>query len=82
MRYTARDDMMFFRKKRGNNQYFVFGVREGYDTNMDPDDQKELYECWERTDALYQMICEYYENDNSAMCYLKDDVCESEEEQF
>ena len=79
-RYTARRDFMFFQKKRGDNQYWIMGVREGYDVQMEPDDQKQLWECWERTDDFYEMITKYYEDEPSVKVFQKTDDCDSEDE--
>ena len=79
-RYTARSDMMYFQKKRGDNQYWIMGCREGYDEDLEPDEQKHLWENWERDEDFYWMITKFYENDSSVKCYQKDDDCESEDE--
>ena len=72
---------MNFRPCRGNNQYEVFRVRDGYDYNMKPDEQQELYNPWAKTEDFYEMITNYYKKDDSVKCYKRgEDGCEPEED--
>ena len=80
MVFTARTDMMYFEKKRGDNQYHIFGVADGYDLKVDRDKQPGLLDWWPRVEDFYGMVTDYYKDSYSVTCYQEDDDCDSEEE--
>lgn len=48
---------------QANNQYLVFGVRDGYNVSIEHDIQLALYEFFKRTDNFYKLITMYYDDD-------------------
>ena len=80
MVFTARLDMMYFEKKRANNQYHIFGVADGYDRKVDKDKQPGLWDWWTRVEDFYGMVTDYYKDSYSVTCYQEDDDCDSDEE--
>ena len=78
--FTARTDMMYFEKKRGDNQYHILGVADGYDLNVDQCKQPGLWDWWPRVDDFYGMVTDYYKDSSSVTCYQEDEDCDSEEE--
>ena len=42
--FTARTEVMIFEKKRGDNQYHVFGVAGGYDLDVEREKQPGLWD--------------------------------------
>ena len=80
MVFTARTDMMYFEKKRGDNQYHILGVADGYDLNVDQCKQPGLWDWWPRVDDFYGMVTDYYKDSSSVTCYQEDEDCDSEEE--
>ena len=80
MVFTARTDMMHFEKKRGDNQYYIFGVADGYDLKVDQDKQPGLCDWWPRVADFYGMVTDYYKDSCSVTCYQEDDDCDSEDE--
>ena len=77
-RRTSHPGLMYFEKKRGNNRYHIFAVKDGYDYAREPDKQKELWDVWELTDDFYEQVCEFYANDRLVKCYKEIDNCDSE----
>ena len=63
-----------------DNQYLVFGVRDGYDISLEANRQEELYEPWQRTEDFYEMVTTHNKEDPLIKFYQKDKDCESEEE--
>jgi len=80
--FKARADKMIFEKKRGDNQYFIFGVADGYDDDLDKEKQPELWDWWPRVDDFYEMVTDFYRDIESVTCYQEEDDCDSEEEEF
>ena len=84
--WTAHPKMMYFHKKKGNNTYHVLACMEGFDFDKPPHVQEDKYgyDAWELTDDFYEMIVDYYNNNNDdelkVKCYTKDADCGSEEE--
>ena len=77
---TAHPDQMFFQKKKGNNQYHVFAMKDGYDRSRVPDKQDEEWDVWAFDMPLYDQITEYYEDKEGVVVYQEGEDCESEEE--
>jgi hypothetical protein len=72
------NQMSFFRK-RGDNQYYVFGMLEGYDINKTPEEQEDCYEPWDQAiDDFYEQVVDFYKGKTEVTCYLKGGECDSE----
>ena len=52
----------YFKKKSGDNTYYIFEVMEGYDPNKDDMEESnyELWTLWDTAEALYDCIQDYY----------------------
>lgn len=81
-RRTAHPEQMYFEKKRGNNNYHIFAVKDGYDFELAPDSQKELWDIWERSPDFFEQVCDYCNRDKSkkVKCYAQGVDCDSDEE--
>ena len=77
-RRTAHPEQMFFEKKRGNNRYHVFAIKDGYDMKLDPQKQRDLWDVWEMSTDFYESVCDYYSDNPKVKCYTKEDDCDSE----
>ena len=77
-RRTAHPEHMFFEKKRGNNRYHVFAIKDGYDMKLDPQKQRDLWDVWEMSTDFYESVCDYYSDNPKVKCYTKEDDCDSE----
>ena len=78
--FTGRTEKMIFEKKRGNNQYHVFGVADGFDLDVEKEKQPGLWDWWPRVDDFYDMVTDYYKDSDTVTCFQEYDDCSSEEE--
>lgn len=83
--FKAHPTKMHFEKKRGDNQYNVFGMLEGYKVELDENhpDNQDKWEPWSLSRDWYEQVALYYKEQSSpdVLCYDKEfGVCESNEE--
>ena len=69
--YKTHPVLMYFEKKRGNNQYHAFGLKGRYDLKLEPDEWMVLWEPWERNNNLFELITEYYKDITKVRRYLR-----------
>ena len=81
-RRTVHPEMMYFEKKRGNNRYHIFALKDGFDMKLAPDKQKDLWDVWELENGndFYEEVCKFYSDDRNVKCYGELDDCDSESE--
>ena len=58
-------EMMYFEKKRGNNRYHIFAIKDGFDMKLAPDKHKDLWDVWELDNGndFYDEMCKFYSDD-------------------
>ena len=82
--FTSHTTKMHFEKKRGDNQYNVFGILQGYDMDLADDhpDNIDQSEPWSLSLDWYEQVALYYkESSADVVCYDKEfGVCESDDE--
>jgi hypothetical protein len=82
--FTSHMTKMHFEKKRGDNQYNVFGILQGYDMDLADDhpDNIDQSEPWSLSSDWYEQVALYYkESSADVVCYDKEfGVCESNNE--
>ena len=70
---------MFFKKKRGDNEYLIFATYQGFDLNKPLEKQTDMYDGWPKTWAdFYEEVVAYYkDHGDEVKCYLKGGECNS-----
>ena len=78
---TAHPNRMLFKKKHGNNTYYVLACKDTYDYDIeDPELQDAEWDVWGHEEILYNEICEFYADSRTVLCYRKGEGYDSEEE--
>ena len=63
---TTHPDQVYFEKKRGNNRYHIFALRDGYDLNLAAEKQGQLWDIWDMRmmgEELYGQLYDFYSKD-------------------
>jgi hypothetical protein len=79
-KFIAHPNKMYFKKKRGNNQYMILGIKDGFDLDYEENHESnvDLWEPWHLSYDFFEQVTLYYKDSADVLCYSKEpDVCKS-----
>ena len=81
--YSLHPTKMFYHaggKGDRKNHYAVIGMMEGFEISKSLKENDDFHDVWDRSDACFGQVMEYYQDRTEVKCYEEGGECSSDED--